>query len=61
MNREIANFVNRIDIYLKRIRQDMQNRDPVQGMADSAELGEQARRLWNEFQHEAKRNGKTSD
>jgi hypothetical protein len=39
----------------------MQNRDPVQGMADSAELGEQARRLWNEFQREAKRNGKTSD
>jgi hypothetical protein len=56
MNREIANFVNRIDIYLKRIRQDMQNRDPVQGMADSAELGEQARRLWNEFQKFKKQN-----
>ena len=62
MNSAIADRVTRIDIYLKRIRQDMRCDDPAQGMSDAAELAEQARRLYREFEAENRKhdNGKTS-
>ena len=55
MTKKIANCVNRIHIYLQRLRQDMANRNPTQGMADAAEIAEQARRLWKEFERETNR------
>lgn len=50
MNSIILNRLNRIDIYLKRVRQDAALGNPVQGMADAAELAEIARRLYQDFQ-----------
>jgi hypothetical protein len=55
MNADIALRVTRIDIYLKRIRQDMRCGDPVQGMCDAAELAEQARRLYEDFAREKRK------
>lgn len=57
MNSEIADRVTRIDIYLKRLRQDMRCDDPIQGMSDAAELAEQARRLYREFEAENRKRG----
>ena len=57
MNSAIMNAVNRIDIYLKRVRQDAVYGDPVQGMADVAELGEIARRLHAAFEKEIRKTG----
>ena len=49
MNQKIAKRFDRARLYLERIRESMRVRDPVQGMADSAELGYQAKALYNEF------------
>ena len=49
MNRKIANRFDRARLYLERIRTAMQKRDPVQGMADAAELGYQAGGIYAEF------------
>ena len=49
MNRKIANRFDRARLYLERIRTAMQKRDPVQGMADAAELGYQAGAIYAEF------------
>lgn len=46
----ILNRLNRIDIYLTRVRQDWALGNPVQAMADTAELAEIARRLYQDFQ-----------
>jgi hypothetical protein len=49
MNQKIAKRFDRARLYLERIRESMRVRDPVQGMADAAELGYQAKALYNEF------------
>ena len=49
MNQKIAKRFDRARLYLERIRECMRVRDPVQGMADSAELGYQAKALYKEF------------
>jgi hypothetical protein len=49
MNQKIAKRFDRARTYLERIRECMRVQDPVQGMADSAELGYQAKALYNEF------------
>lgn len=58
MNRDIALRVTRIGLYLVLIRKAMARKNPVDGMAHSAELAEQARRLYEEF---AAENRKRSD
>lgn len=54
MNKKIAKRFDRARAYLERIRADIRASDPVQGMADAAELGYQARALWNEFEQIAR-------
>jgi hypothetical protein len=54
MNSFIAKRVTRISIYFRRICDDMKLDDPVQGMSDAAELAEQARRLYAEFEAETR-------
>jgi hypothetical protein len=49
MNRAIAQKFDRLKLYLERIRKDLRDCDPVQGMADAAELAEIARRLYEDF------------
>jgi hypothetical protein len=49
MNAKIAKRFDRARLYLERIREDMKQADPVQGMADAAELGFQAKALYNLF------------
>ena len=49
MNQKIAKRFDRARTYLERIRECMRVRDPIQGMADSAELGYQAKALYKEF------------
>jgi len=56
MNRKIAKRFDRARLYLERIRTAMQKRDPVQGMADAAELGYQAKAIHNEFAEICKAN-----
>ena len=50
MNQKIAKRFDRARLYLERIRESMRVRDPVKGMADSAELLFQARMLYQEFE-----------
>jgi hypothetical protein len=49
MNRKIAQRFERARRYLERIRDDMMVQNPIQGMADAAELSYQAQALWSEF------------
>jgi hypothetical protein len=55
MNRTITQKFDRLKAYLDRIRKDLRDSDPLQGMADTAELGEIARRLYADFAEIAKR------
>ena len=50
MNHKIAQRFERARRYLERIREDMRKSDPVQAMADCAELHYQATELYKEFQ-----------
>jgi hypothetical protein len=49
MNRAITQKFDRLKAYLDRIRDDLRAGDPVQAMADTAELAEIARRLHDDF------------
>ena len=49
MNRNIQIRFDQARLYLDRIRADIQKRDPIQAMADAAELGFQANALYAEF------------
>jgi hypothetical protein len=49
MNRQIISRIDQVRIYLDRVRRDVALKNPVQGMADAAELGYQAQRLWKLF------------
>jgi hypothetical protein len=55
MNSTIARRVSRIGLYLKRVCEDMRRGDAIGGMNDAAELTEQARRLYIEFEDEQRR------
>jgi hypothetical protein len=62
MNKKITSRFDRARFYLERVRADIRERNPAQGMADSAELGFQAQALWNQFEavlRQKKINGKT--
>ena len=50
MNKRVTRRFDRARFYLERVRESIRRADPVQGMADSAELGYQAQALWNEFE-----------
>lgn len=50
MNTKIARRFHQAWLYLERIREDMRRKDPIQGMADAAELNFQAKRLFEEFE-----------
>jgi hypothetical protein len=52
MNATIAKRVTRISLYLRRVCQDMKRGDAAGGMANAAELVEQSRRLYAEFESE---------
>jgi hypothetical protein len=55
MNATIARRVTRIGLYLRRVCEDMRRGDAIGGMNDAAELGEQARRLYAEFEAEQRK------
>ena len=46
MNRSVTASLERIDLYLRRVRRDLESGDRAQALADCAELSEIARRLW---------------
>ena len=46
LNRSVITFLERIDLYLGRVRRDLETGDRSQALADCAELSEIARRLW---------------
>ena len=46
MTRSVRTSLERIDLYLERVRHDLAEGDRGQAMADCAELTEIARRLW---------------
>jgi hypothetical protein len=50
MNKNIAMRFDQARHYLERIRDSMRKADPVQGMADAAELAYQAKAIYNEFE-----------
>jgi hypothetical protein len=53
MNKEILTSLQRIRLYRDRLQDDVVGNDPVQGMADAAELSTIAKLLWSQFQKEA--------
>ncbi len=61
MNSTIAKRVTRISLYLRRVCEDMRRADPVGGMSDAAELAEQARRLYAEFETENRKREVSND
>ena len=46
MDRSIQRSLARIDLYLARVRRDLETGDRSQALSDCAELSEIARRLW---------------
>ena len=46
MTRSVKTSLERIDLYLTRIRRDLETGDRSQALSDCAELPEIARRLW---------------
>jgi len=46
MTRSVRTSLERIDLYLERVRHDLEEDDRAQALADVAELTEIARRLW---------------
>jgi hypothetical protein len=46
MNHSVRTSLERIDLYLTRIRRDLETGDRSQALSDCAELTEIARRLW---------------
>ena len=58
MNADIAKRVTRISLYLRRVCEDMRRADAAGGMANAAELAEQARRLYEEFALESRKREK---
>jgi hypothetical protein len=46
LNRSVQTALARIDLYLVRVRRDLETGDRDQALADCAELSEIARRLW---------------
>lgn len=57
MNKLIDNHFYRLELYLERARADAQGNNPIQGMADAAELSEIARRLYQQFQRASESRG----
>jgi hypothetical protein len=55
MNKEILTSLTRIRLYRDRLHDDVVNGNPMQGMADAAELSTIAKLLWSQFQKEAVR------
>jgi hypothetical protein len=53
MNQEILTSLKRIRLYRDRLQNDVVKGDPVQGMADAAELSTISKFLWSQFQKEA--------
>jgi hypothetical protein len=53
MNKQILTSLVRIRLYRERLQEDVANADPVQGMADAAELSTISKILWEQFQKEA--------
>jgi hypothetical protein len=53
MNKQILTSLVRIRLYRERLQEDVANADPVQGMADAAELSTISKLLWAQFQKEA--------
>jgi hypothetical protein len=53
MNKEILTSLTRIRLYRERLQDDATYGDPVQGMADAAELATISKLLWSQFQKEA--------
>jgi hypothetical protein len=53
MNKQILTSLVRIRLYRERLQDDAAYGDPVQGMADAAELATIAKLLWAQFQKEA--------
>jgi hypothetical protein len=50
---QILTSLKRIALYRDRLQNDVVEDDPVQGMADAAELATIAKLLWEQFQKEA--------
>jgi hypothetical protein len=46
MNRSVKTSLERLDLYLERIRYSLKEGDREQALSDAAELTEVARRLW---------------
>jgi hypothetical protein len=46
MNRSVRTSLSRLDLYLDRIRRNLEEGDREQALTDCAELTEIARRLW---------------
>ena len=46
MTRSVRTSLERIDLYLERVRHDLEEGDRAQALAEVAELTEIARRLW---------------
>jgi len=46
LNRSVITALERIDLYLDRVRRDLDAGDRSQALSDCAELTEIARRLW---------------
>jgi hypothetical protein len=46
MSRSVEASLSRIDLYLGRVRRDLESGDHAQALADVAELHEISRRLW---------------
>jgi hypothetical protein len=50
----ITRSLERIALYLKRVRDNLERGDRSQALADLAELSEISRRLWNRLQRSIK-------
>jgi hypothetical protein len=46
LSRSVTTVLERIDLYLGRVRRDLEAGNRAQALADCAELSEIARRLW---------------
>jgi hypothetical protein len=53
MNQQILTSLARIRLYRERLQEDVASGNPVQGMADAAELATISKLLWEQFQKEA--------
>jgi hypothetical protein len=47
MSPEIQTSIDRLTLYLSRVKRDLETGNRAQMLADLAELGEISRRLWN--------------